>query len=141
MPAMDRIVRLSFSIEKPLLKRLEELIRDGQYTNRSEFIRDLIRDQLVQKEWERNEEAVGTVTLVYNHHSHGLSDSLTHLQHHYHHVILASTHIHLDEELCAEIVVVKGHAKEIQKLASMLRQQKGVLHATLSVSSTGKHLA
>jgi CopG family transcriptional regulator, nickel-responsive regulator len=141
MAAMDRIVRLSFSIEKPLLKRLEELIRDGQYTNRSEFIRDLIRDQLVQKEWERNEEAVGTVTLLYNHHSHGLSDALTHLQHHYHHVILASTHIHLDKELCAEIVVVKGRAKEIQQLSSMLRQQKGVLHATLSVSSTGKHLA
>ena len=138
---MDRIVRLSFSIEKPLLKRLEELIRDGQYTNRSEFIRDLIRDQLVRKEWERNEEAVGTVTLVYNHHSHGVSDGLTHLQHHYHHVVLASTHIHLDEKLCAEIVVVKGHAKEIQELASVLRQQKGVLHATLSVSSTGKHLA
>lgn len=138
---MSGVVRLSFSIEKPLLDRLEKLIAEGRYGNRSEFIRDMIRDRLVEREWQRNEEAVGTITLVYNHHTRGLSDRLTHIQHHFHPVILASTHIHLDSELCAEIVVVKGVAHRIETLANELRKEKGVLHATLSVSSTGKHLS
>lgn len=138
---MARVARLSFSIERPLLKRLERLMRDGGYGNRSEFIRDLIRDRLVEKEWERNEEAVGTITLVYDHHTRGLSDRLTDLQHHHHEVILATTHIHLDGARCAEVTVVKGRARAIQDLADLLRRQKGVLHATLSVSSTGKCLA
>lgn len=138
MPGVDR---LSFSIEHPLLERLEQLVREGAYANRSEFIRDMIRDRLVAKQWEHNEEVVGTITLVYNHHARGLTDKLTHTQHHHHDVILASTHIHLDENLCAEIVVVKGRANDILHLAGELKQQKGVLHATLSVSSTGKQLA
>lgn len=137
---MSDIARLSFSIEKPLLERLESLLRDSQYTNRSEFIRDMIRDRLVARDWKQNEEAVGTITMIFNHHTRGLTDKLTHVQHHHHDVILASTHIHLDEELCAEIVVVKGLAREIQALADELQQQKGVLHASLSVSSTGKDL-
>lgn len=123
------------------MERLERLVQEGRYENRSEFIRDMIRERLVAREWKHNEEAVGTITLVYSHHTRGLSDRLTHTQHHHHGVILASTHIHLDADLCAEIVVVKGRAMEIQHLADELKQQKGVLHATLSVSSTGKHLS
>lgn len=138
---MAGVVRLSFSLEKPLWDRLEKLVEEGQYANRSEFIRDLIRDRLVQQEWERDEEAVGTVTLVYNHHARGLSDRLTAIQHDYHHVIITSTHVHLDHDLCAETVVVRGLAQKIKTLAGKLRQQKGVLHASLSLSSTGKNLA
>jgi CopG family nickel-responsive transcriptional regulator len=138
---MAGVARLSFSIEKPLLKRLERLIREGRYANRSEFIRDLIRNRLVEKEWERNEEAVGTITLVYSHHARGLSGRLMDVQHHHHDVILAVTHIHLDEDCCAEMIVVRGPGNRIKILADLLRQQKGVLHASLSISSTGKHLA
>ena len=138
---MSGVVRLSFSIEEPLYERLEALVREGNYANRSEFIRDMIRDRLVHNEWERDEEAVGTITLVYDHHAHGLSHKLTHLQHDYHHLILTTTHIHLDEALCAETVVVRGRATELKRLGDLLRQQKGVLHASLSLSSTGKNLA
>lgn len=138
---MPGVARLSFSIEAPLLKRLEQLVRDGHYANRSEFIRDMIRDRLVEKEWDRNEEAVGTITLVYHHHARGLTDRLTHVQHEHHNVILASTHIHLDKHTCAETVIVRGRAGQIKGLADALRQLKGVLHASLSLSSTGKHLA
>ena len=138
---MAGVVRLSFSIEAPLLERLEELVREGHYANRSEFIRDMIRDRLVRQEWERDEEAVGTITLVFNHHTRGLGDRLTDVQHDFHEVILATTHIHLDKDLCAETVVVRGRAHQIKTLADRLRQFKGVLHATLSISSTGKHLA
>lgn len=138
---MPGVVRLSFSIEQPLMERLEQLVQEGDYANRSEFIRDMIRERLVAKQWEHNEEVVGTITLVFNHHTRGLTDRLTDTQHHHHDVILASTHIHLDEDVCAEIVVVKGRANQIEHLAGELKQQKGVLHSTLSVSSTGKQLA
>jgi len=138
---MANVVRLSFSIEQPLMERLEQLVKEAGYANRSEFIRDMIRERLVDRQWEQNEQVVGTITLVFNHHARGLSDRLTDIQHHCHEVVLASTHIHLDKHLCAETVVVKGRAKQIEKLAGQLKQQKGVLHASLSLSSTGKLLA
>lgn len=137
---MSNLARLSFSIEQPLLDRLERLLEQSQYENRSEFIRDLIRDQLVEQEWEHNEEALGTVTILYDHHMRQLSDKLTDLQHEHHDAILAATHVHLDHHLCAEMIMVRGRADRIRQLADSLRRQKGVLHATLSMSSTGKKL-
>jgi CopG family nickel-responsive transcriptional regulator len=137
---MSNLARLSFSLEKPLLDRLETLVADSHYENRSEYIRDLIRGQLVEKEWERNEEALGTVTLIYDHHARQLSDKLTDVQHDYHDAILATTHVHLDHHLCAEMIMVRGRADRIRSLADQLRRQKGVLHATLSMSSTGRKL-
>ncbi len=138
---MSKVVRLSISIEGPLLRQLEKMVKSENYENRSEFIRDLIRQRLVEKEWDRNEEAVGTITLVYNHHTSGLSNKLTQIQHENHQVILTTTHIHLDRHLCTETVVVKGRAKQIKNLSNSIEQQKGVLHTSLSISSTGKHLA
>jgi CopG family transcriptional regulator, nickel-responsive regulator len=138
---MSNLVRLSFSLEEPLLRKLDELQSKSQYTNRSELIRDMIRERLVQTEWEENQEAVGTVTLVYDHHLPGLTHKLTHTQHAFHELVLASTHVHLSHELCVEVVLVKGHASRIQELLDALRRHKGVLHATLSLTSTGIHLA
>jgi len=129
------------AIEGPLLERLEEMVRKGNYGNRSEFIRDMLRDRLVEQEWEGDEEVVGTVTLVYDHETRELSKKLTRLQHHHHDLVLASTHVHLDEHMCAEMILTKGKASEIREMTDLLRQQKGVLHAALSVSSTGKGLA
>ena len=137
---MTDLARLSFSIEKPLLKQLERLIRASKYANRSEFIRDMIRQQLVGRQWQDDKETLGTVTLLYNHHLHKLSEKLIDLQHHHHQSILVSTHVHLDKHLCAEVLLVKGRASRIKQLANELRQQKGVLHATLSISSTGESL-
>lgn len=138
---MAELERVSMSIEKPLLRRLERLVRASGYTNRSEFIRDLIRGKLVEEEWERDEEAVGTITLLYDHHQRGLSDRLTHLQHDHHSNILATTHVHLTHELCAEMIMVRGQGKMVRALADSMRREKGVLHASLSMSSTGKSLA
>jgi CopG family nickel-responsive transcriptional regulator len=137
---MSQLVRLSFSIESPLLQQFEELVAASQCDNRSEFIRDLIRAKVVAQQWENDQEALGTITLVYNHHSRLLSDKLVELQHHYHTLILATTHVHLDAHLCAEMVMVKGKANEIRELANLLQQPKGVLHATLSMTSTGHQL-
>jgi CopG family nickel-responsive transcriptional regulator len=137
---MSDLLRLSFSLETPLARRLEELVAEDRYANRSEFLRDLIRSRIVEKEWERNLEAVGTITLVYEHHSRLLSQKLVDLQHHHHRRILATLHVHLDEQICVEAILVKGRAEEIRELASRLRQQKGVLHAAVAMSSTGKDL-
>ena len=137
---MTELVRLSFSIEKPLLEQLEKLRKLSKYANRSEFIRDMIRQQLVGRQWQDDRQTLGTITLLYNHHLHKLSEKLTDLQHDHHQSILVSTHVHLDKHLCAEVLLVKGRASRIRKLADLLRQQKGVLHGALSISSTGKSL-
>jgi CopG family transcriptional regulator, nickel-responsive regulator len=138
---MSNLVRLSLSIDEPLYQRLEQMVAESGYANRSEFFRDLIRSRLVEREWERDTEAVGTVTLLYDHAAHDLSSKLTHLQHHHHKAVLATTHVHLDERLCIEMILVRGHAREIRRLADELGQQKGVLHANLAISSTGLDLA
>ena len=137
---MTDLSRFSISIEKGLLERLETLVKKRRYANRSEFVRDLLRERLVEQEWKGNEEVVGTITLVYDHETRELSKRLTRLQHHHHDLVLASTHVHLDEQMCAEMVLTKGPASEIEEMANLLRQQKGVLHASLSLSSTGKKL-
>ena len=138
---MTELARLSFSIEKSLLGQLEKLRKLSKYANRSEFIRDMIREQLVTRQWQDDRQTLGTITLLYNHHLHKLSEKLTDLQHDHHQNILVSTHVHLDKHLCAEVLLVKGRASRIRHLADLLRQQKGVLHAALSISSTGKSLA
>jgi len=138
---MGELSRFSISIEKGLLERLERLVKKSKYANRSEFIRDMLRERLVEEEWKSNEEVVGTITLVYDHETRELSKKLTRLQHHHHDLVLASTHVHLDEHMCAEMVLAKGRASEIEEMANLLRQQKGVLHAALSLSATGKGLA
>ena len=137
---MTDLSRFSISIEKGLLGRLEQLVKRSKYGNRSEFVRDLLRERLVEEEWKGNEEVVGTITLVYDHETRELSKKLTRLQHHHHDLVLASTHVHLDEHMCAEMVLTRGRASEIEEMASLLRQQKGVLHASLSLSSTGREL-
>jgi len=129
------------SLDRSLNERLQSLVEKSGYTNRSEFIRDMIRDRLVQDEWESDQrEVVGTVTLVYDHHRHRLSEKLTDIQHDHHDAVLATTHVHLSHHLCAEMIMMKGRPEEIRRLADRLHQQKGVLHASLSISSTGDEL-
>lgn len=137
---MSELVRVSFSIEQSLVEKLEEMVQKQDYDNRSEFIRDMIRAKLVEQAWENNEEALGTITLIYNHHARLLNEKLTDVQHHHHNLVLATTHVHLDQHVCAEMIMVKGRASEIRALANLLQQPKGVLHATLSMTSTGKQI-
>ena len=137
---MAELERLSFTIEQPLLKKMERLMRAGKFRNRSEFIRDMIRGRLVETEWEQDGEALGTITLIYDHHVRQLSDKLTDIQHAHHHDVLATTHVHLDHHLCAEMIMVKGKAKTIREMCDQMGQQKGVLHFALSMSSTGQKL-
>jgi CopG family transcriptional regulator, nickel-responsive regulator len=134
---MSDLERLSFSLEKSLCDRLGQLVRESGYENRSEYLRDLIRERLVERSWELDSEALGTVTLLYDHHRRNLGEKLTEIQHHHHDLVLATTHIHLDHDLCAEMIMARGRASDLRALAEALRRQKGVLHASLSLGSVG----
>lgn len=138
MPDLERI---SLSLERSLLKRFEKVLKTSGYANRSEFFRNLIRRELIGREWDADRETVGTITLVYDHHARTLNRKLTHLQHRFHHEVLAATHVHMDEDLCVEVIIVKGKAGKLRRLANLLGQQKGVLHAALTCSSTGRNLS
>jgi len=138
---MSDLTRFGISIDDRLLKRFDDLIADKGYVNRSEAIRDLIRNALVEDAWAReDEETVGTVTLVYDHHTRDLADKLTEQQHSHHEAIISALHVHLDAHHCLEVVVVKGKAKSVKRLADELIGTKGVKHGKLVTSTTGKGL-
>jgi len=137
---MSDLVRFTVSIEKPLFEKLEGLVADSDYRNRSEFVRDLIRNHIVEAQWQTGQVLLGTISLLYDHHARGLSGRLTHEQHHFHGQVLATTHVHLDEHLCAEMIMVRGRGRDIKALADRLRREKGVLHASLSAGTTGRAL-
>ena len=135
---MSELVRFGVSLEKGLLEKFDRLIAKKEYTTRSEALRDLIRQELVKKEWEEDQEVAGTITFIYDHHRRGLSSRLTDLQHDHQEIIISTQHIHLDHHNCLEIVAVKGRASDVQKLANALRSVKGVRHGALGMTSTGK---
>jgi|SRR5208283_1521719 len=135
------VIRFGVSLDNDLLERFDSLIDKKGYSNRSEAIRDLIRDALVTEEWETaTAETVGAITIVYSHNKRELTDTLTDLQHHYYDSIISSLHIHLDEHNCLEVIVVRGRAKDIRIIADRLIGTKGVKHGKLSVTTIGKHL-
>lgn len=137
---MSDLVRLSFSIESALMERFDELVRLSGTENRSEFIRDMIRERLVQDAWKKDEEVLGTLTLLFDHHVKGLTERLVAMQHEHDAQALASTHVHLDHHLCSEMILIRGRAGEVRDLAEKIRRLKGVLHAGLTLSSTGAGL-
>ncbi len=138
---MSRITRFGISMDSGLLERFDRLIARKGYTNRSEAIRDLVRDSLVLEEWEYGDsETVGVVSIVYDHERRDLQELLTRLQHRFHKAILSSLHIHLDEHNCLEIVAARGRAADIRAIADQLIGAKGVKHGKLSLTTTGRHL-
>ena len=137
---MRRLIRFGVSLDNDLLDKFDKLIKQENYTNRSEAIRDLIREKLVKKEWIGNKEVTGAITLVYDHHKRELLNSLIDIQHDFHHLIVSSQHIHLDHDNCLEIIVVKGKPREVEKLANMMKAAKGVKYGALSMATTGKQL-
>jgi len=137
---MAQLVRFGVSIESSLLEKFDRHIENKGYSTRSEALRDLIRQELIKKEWEEDDEVAGAITFIFDHHQRGLTSRLTSIQHGYQEIIISSQHIHLDHHNCLEIVAVKGRATVVQKLANALQSIKGVRHGTLSMSSTGKSL-
>ncbi|MEI6155085.1 MAG: nickel-responsive transcriptional regulator NikR [Deltaproteobacteria bacterium] len=135
---MSDLVRFGVSLEKKLLEKFDSFIRERNYTNRSEAFRDMIRQELIKKEWIEDEDVAGAVTLIYDHHRKDLLSKITDIQHNYQKLIISTQHIHLDHDNCLEIVAVRGNPAEVQRLADTLKSIKGVKHGTLNMSSTGK---
>jgi CopG family transcriptional regulator, nickel-responsive regulator len=137
MNRMSDLVRFGVSLEKELLEKFDHFIREKKYTNRSEAIRDLIRDGLVKREWRENREVTGAITLIYNHHQRGLVSRLMDIQHDCHHNIFSTQHIHLDHDHCLEIIIAKGNSQEIEVLYDRLKSTKGVRHAGFAMAAMG----
>ena len=128
-------------MERDLLARFDQLVGERGYASRSEAIRDLVRKELVATEWDDpNEEVVGTVSIVYEHHEHHLSDVLADLQHLHHRAIVSTTHVHLDAHNCLEVIIVRGRSNLVKRLAEKLISTKGVLHGGVVATTTGKAL-
>lgn len=134
---MEKITRFGVSIEPDLLKKFDKIIKKKGYENRSEAIRDIIRENLiVEKTEDPNSEAIGTLTMIYDHHARNLTDRLLDLQHHHYKEILTTTHIHVDYDNCLEVLVLKGKAGNIQKLADNIKSLKGIKHGDLAITES-----
>ena len=129
---MAKVSRFGVSLEEDLLRSFDRSIAELGYANRSEAIRDLIRDHLIQKKVAKGEgDIVGVVSLVYDHRTHRLGDILADMQHKAKVAISASLHIHLDENNCLEVVVIRGGAAKVHEVAGKLIATKGVENGKL----------
>jgi len=137
---MAKLVRFGVSLDQDLLDQFDRLVREKNYSCRSEAFRDLMRQELVQKQWHEGKEVAGAITLIYDHHKRELVNKLMDIQHDFGGLIISSQHVHLDHSNCLEIIAFKGSPKEAQRLADSLTSVKGVKHGTLSMTTTGKDM-
>jgi CopG family nickel-responsive transcriptional regulator len=140
---MSDLRRFGVAIEGELLDQFDKLMEKRGYTNRSEAFRDLARAELLKESSQKpNADVVGTVTIVYDHHVRQLSEKLTEMQHQHHECIVSALHVHLDHDNCLEVLVLRGKAKDVEKLADSVIATKGVKHGRLIVAgadSAHKH--
>ena len=135
--------RIGISLDHDLLGQFDRLIADKGYVNRSEAVRDLIRDSLVQRDWAEStgrEEKVAVVTLVYDHDSASLAQKLAHIQHENHRAVVSALHVHLDAHHCLEVLVLRGRAAEVIRMGEGLVSTKGVKYGRVVPATTGQDL-
>jgi len=131
----SELKRIGVSIEEDLLHKFDQLIDQKGYLNRSEALRDMMRDTLLEHSWDKDEQLVsGSILLFYDHHKRNLTEELTRVQHESHDLVLATTHFHLDHDHCLEMIVVKGKAKQVQALKDKLASLKGVTYSGLTLA-------
>jgi len=136
----ETVERFGVSVSGELLAKFDEAIERRQYPNRSEALRDLMRDFLVEEEWARGRPVVATITIVYDHHARTTSDMLMSCQHAHSGNVLSSMHVHLDADNCLEVIVVRGGSNEVRRLADKLIGTKGVKFGKVIAASTGRDL-
>ena len=134
---VEKITRFGVSIEPELLKKFDKIIKKEGYENRSEAIRDLIRSQLIEEKSKNpDERVIGTLTMIYDHHTGNLTNKLLELQHNHNNEILSTTHIHVDHHNCLEVLVLKGKSGRIQKLADSIKALKGIKNGELVITKS-----
>jgi CopG family nickel-responsive transcriptional regulator len=137
MPKHDDTIRFTVSLPSALLRELDKRVGGKAYASRSEFVRDLIREQIVETKWSASDEEVfGVLTIGYDHHQRGLTQKIVDAQHSTYVNILCSTHVHLDHHHCLEAIIIKGRPREIEKIRMRIGGIRGVEFAKLSRAST-----
>ncbi len=134
---MAELSRTGISLEQDLLAGFDKLIARRGYKNRSEAVRDLIREALLADAIDSNKPVIGTLTLVYDHHMPGLSQKLTEVQHHAGAMVIAATHVHLDHHYCLEVIILKGKSRAIQEIADRMIALRGVELGKLVLTNSG----
>lgn len=128
----EKLVRFSISLEEGLLNFVDERMLPYGYASRSEFLRDLIRKKMVEEKWEKGENAIGVLSIIYDHHQRELAQKMTALQHSKLVNIACNLHIHLSHHDCLEVIIIRGKQEEIEKIATQIGGLKGVRYSSLS---------
>ncbi len=134
---MAELIRFGVSAEEELMQSFDMLIERQGYGNRSEALRDLMRDALVKAKLDsapENDEVVGSLTLVYDHHARDLSEKMNELQHRYYELIVSVLHVHISHDDCLEVIVLRGEVGNVRSVAEGLLSLKGVKHGNLFVT-------
>ena len=138
---MTELARYTVSMDERLLEEFDRMIAGKGYANRSEAIRDLIRNALVEEQWAAESGKVAaTVTVVYDHHGGNVADRLGHIQHHHHGIVVSATHVHLDNDNCLEVIILRGDIAEVRALATEMTALKGVKHGKAVFTTEGQNL-
>ena len=137
---MADLVRTGLSLERDLLEKFDETIAKRGYQNRSEAVRDLIREHLVAEDVDQNKVIAGSLTMVYDHHRPNLAERLIDIQHRAHTQVLAATHVHLDHHNCLEVIIMKGRSADLRQIADQILSLRGVKHGKFVITTTGKDL-
>lgn len=133
---MSKLMRTTLTIEQELLEKFDVWIAKHSYSNRSEAVRDLMRNTLIEEEWASpTADVLAILSIVFDHGKHTLAQALTHIQHQAHHCILCSQHVHLDRHRCAEVIVMKGKAKQLRRLGEIIIATRGVKAGKLTLMS------
>ena len=135
MAASDDTIRFSVSLPAGLLEELDRRVTSRGYPSRSELVRDMIRERLVEDAWQAGEEVAGVLSIIYDHHQRELAQKLIDIQHDGHVHVLCSTHVHLDHHNCLETIILEGHPPEIEHIAAEIGGLKGVKFAELTRTS------
>jgi len=133
---MSDLYRFGISLEQSLIDAFDKHIKTRNYRNRSEAIRDLIREELVQKKWTEGGVVAGAIVMTYDHHKRELVSKMLDIQHDAHDTILSTQHVHLDHHHCLEVIAVKGKARDVERLSTSLKALVGVKHLSLSISAS-----
>ena len=136
------LMRFSVAMPEELLMNFDQLVaRRGLAKNRSEVVRDLVRDALVEEECATPGTVVmGTLTIVYDHHSNDLQEKLHNIQHDYFEYIISTMHVHVDQHMCLEVIVMRGETGLVQDIANLILGTKGVQNGRLVLTTTGKYM-
>ena len=128
------LARFGVSLDKDLLKALDEFVIENSLPNRSQAIRHLVEKNIVEKKWHCNQIVAGAIVMLYDHHKGDVTTKSNDIQHEYFDVILSSQHFHLSHDNCLEIIAVKGTADRLTRLSDKLIGIKGIIHGKLVMS-------